>query len=232
VDTCTCTYLIAYIHRSLLIYFLTLFAQVAKYIPFGQTQTTPLNDHALDSETQRTESQSDEESRVGNTLDVSTSPTVDFHIAGDIVHVREFSFPRFHFIDIIVSQLIPTTLTDARQVAFINVSGKAFNSNKTIGSFEINASQYTSHYKTNKTLSVFPVRALFNTAKYKLKKPAPSDNSYVSVEGFLAEIETDSNQRPLRFLVSVDNINFLGKAPASSSLTGSIGKQAGSSSRS
>jgi hypothetical protein len=47
----------------------------------------------------------------------------------------------------------------------------------------------------------------------------------VSVEGFLAEIETDSNQCALRFLVSVDNINFLGKAPASSSLTGTVGEQ-------
>jgi hypothetical protein len=69
------------------------------------------NDHTLDSETQRTESQSDEESRVANTLDVSTSPTraVDFHVAGDIVHVRYFWFPRFHFVDIVVPQVIVVT---------------------------------------------------------------------------------------------------------------------------
>jgi hypothetical protein len=66
--------------------------QVAKYVPFGQTQVTPLNDHALDSETQRTESQSDEESRVGNTLNMSTSPTIDFHVTGNIVHVHVFFF--------------------------------------------------------------------------------------------------------------------------------------------
>jgi hypothetical protein len=54
----------------------------------------------------------------------------------------------------------------------------------------------------------------------------------VSVEGFLAEIETDSNQHALRFLVSVDNIDFLGKAPASSFLTGTVGEQPLSSSHS
>jgi hypothetical protein len=143
-----------------------------------------------------------------------------------------FSFPTFHFVDIVVPQLIPTTSTDARQVAFINVSGKAFNCNKTSRSFEINASQYTSYYKTNKTLSVLPIRALFNTAKYRLKKPVPSENSYVSVEGFLAEIETDSNGVALCFLISVDNINFLGKAPTTSSLTGSVGELHSSSSSS
>jgi hypothetical protein len=54
----------------------------------------------------------------------------------------------------------------------------------------------------------------------------------VSIEGFLAEIETDSNRHALCFLVSVDNINFLGKALASSSLTGTVGEQLLSSSRS
>jgi hypothetical protein len=98
--------------------------------------------------------------------------------------------------------------------------------------FEINASQYTSHYKSNKTLSIFPIRAVFNTTKYKFKKPVPSNNSYVSVKGFLAEIETDSNRCALCFLVLVDNINFLGKAPASSSLTGTVGEQPLSSSHS
>jgi hypothetical protein len=66
--------------------------QVAKYVPFGQTQAMPSNDHTLDSDTQRTVSQSNEESHVGNTLDVSTSPTIDFHVIGNIVHVRVFFF--------------------------------------------------------------------------------------------------------------------------------------------
>jgi hypothetical protein len=70
----------AWIHvrsLSLLIFFITSFTQVAKYVAFGQTQATHANDHALDSETQRSESQSDEESRVPNTVDVSTSPSDD-----------------------------------------------------------------------------------------------------------------------------------------------------------
>jgi hypothetical protein len=57
-----------------------------------------------------------------------------------------------------------------------------------------------------------------------MKKPVPSDNTYVSVEGVLAEVDTDSNSRVVRFVVCVDNINFLGKAPASASLTGSVGE--------
>jgi hypothetical protein len=114
-----------------------------------------------------------------------------------------------------------------QQQAYINVSGAVVNSNKSDdGFFEINAAQYTSHYKDNRPLSVFPVRAHFNLKTYKAKKPIPSDNTYVSVEGFLRDIETDTAGRATRFHMSVDNINFLGRATTTlyPSMAGGLGK--------
>jgi hypothetical protein len=69
---------------------------------------------------------------------------------------------------------------------------------------------------------MLPICAVFNTIKYKLRKPVPSDNTYVSVEGALAEIEIDINGHTLRFVICIDNINILGKASTSTSLTGSV----------
>jgi len=79
-----------------------------------------------------------------------------------------------------------------REQAYINVSGAAVNSNKTGSFFEVNAPQYTSYYKTNQNLSILPVQAHFNSSKYRTKKPIPSNNTYVSIEGFLESVETDS----------------------------------------
>jgi len=93
---------------------------------------------------------------------------------------------------------------------YINISSAAINSNKTRGFFDINAPQYTSHYKTNRALSFLPVHAHFNSNKYKTKKPIPSNNMYVSFEGFLETIETDTTGHATSFHMSVDNINFLG----------------------
>lgn len=107
-----------------------------------------------------------------------------------------------------------------RERAYINVSGATLNSNKTSGSFDINAPQYTSYYKQNRTLSVLPVQAHFNSSKYKSKKPIPSNNTYVSFEGFLEDVQTDSYGRATMFHVSVDNINFLGRSSLSPSATG------------
>jgi hypothetical protein len=111
-----------------------------------------------------------------------------------------------------------------RERAYINISGAAVNSNKSSSFFEVNASQYTSHYKDNRGLSVLPIRAHFNSNKYKSKKPIPSDNTYVSMEGFLEDIETDASGRVTMFHVSVDNINFLGRATLSPSVASGTGE--------
>jgi hypothetical protein len=79
-----------------------------------------------------------------------------------------------------------------RQQSYINFSGATLNSNKTDGFFQVNAAQYTSHYKNNRALSTLPVQANFNSNKYKTKKPIPSNNTYVAVKGFLEDIKTDS----------------------------------------
>ena len=93
---------------------------------------------------------------------------------------------------------------------YINTSSTAINSNKTDGFFDINTPQYTSHFKTNRVLSVLPVQAHFNSNKYRSKKLIPSNNTYVSIEGFLEDIDTNSNGHATWFHISVNNINFLG----------------------
>ena len=116
-----------------------------------------------------------------------------------------------------LKKLIPTNIEDMRERAYINLSGAAINSNKTAGFFKLNAPQYTSHFKHNRALSILPIHANFNSAKYKTKKPVPANNTYVSIEGFLESVETDSAGHACSFHVSVDNINFLGRATISPS---------------
>ena len=108
---------------------------------------------------------------------------------------------------------------------YINISGAAINSNKAASSFDVNASQYTTHYKNHRNLSVLPVQAHFNSNKYRTKKPIPSNNTYVSFKGFLDNIETDSTGHATTFHVSVNNINFLGRATPSPSATGNAGNK-------
>jgi hypothetical protein len=70
-----------------------------------------------------------------------------------------------------------------------------------------------------------PIRAHFDGIRYKNKKPIPSNNTYIAVEGFLIRVEVDaSTGQPVLFHVYVDNINFLGKAilPMSGSNKGEL----------
>ena len=77
----------------------------------------------------------------------------------------------------------------------------------------MNATQYTSFYKSQRRLSTFPIRAHFDDVRYKKKKPIPSNNTYVAVEGSLFHVDMDTNTGgPLLFHIMVDNINFLGRA--------------------
>src|SRR6266849_7955271 len=99
---------------------------------------------------------------------------------------------------------------------YINVSGPTIHCNKTGTTFEINASQYTTHYKTSRTNSILPICGHFNSNKYRNKKPVPSDNTYVSIEGFLDNVELDPMGHASVFHIAVDNINFLRKAAVSS----------------
>jgi hypothetical protein len=70
-----------------------------------------------------------------------------------------------------------------------------------------------SYYKENCNLSTFPIHAHFDKNHYKNKKPLPTHNSNVVVEGFLKRIETTPSMGEVSlFHVSVDNLHFLGKA--------------------
>ena len=109
-----------------------------------------------------------------------------------------------------------------RKCPYINVSRAAINSNKMGGFPEVNTPQYTSHYKTNHMLSILPIQAHFNSNKYRSKKPIPSNNTYVSIKGFLEDVDMDSNGHATMFHISADNINFLKRVTIIPSATGNI----------
>jgi hypothetical protein len=107
-----------------------------------------------------------------------------------------------------------------RYAPYLAVSGTAFNSNRTDGFFDCNAPQYTSFYKDHRHLSMLPIHACFDDIRYKNKKPVPSNNTHVVVEGFLRHIDIDlNNGRASLFHIGADNINFLGKAVLPSNVT-------------
>ncbi|KAF8487728.1 hypothetical protein F5888DRAFT_1810483 [Russula emetica] len=171
---------------------------VANHEVFDHTEKANTVEDPIVGDKRPHDSQSEDESHIADSLGITPSDNGNdvFHVAGDI--------------------LLSTTIDDPRQQPFINVSGATVNCNKTEGVFYVNAAQYTSHYKSDKSRSVLPVRGVFNAAKYKNKKPVPSDNKYIAFEGFLGGVDTDSSGHAKFFIVSVDNINFLGKAPTSS----------------
>ena len=85
-----------------------------------------------------------------------------------------FNLPRYTNV-INIAKLIPTKIDNIQEQVYINISGSAINLNKMCGFFEINASQYTSHYKNNHALSNLPMQAHFNSNKYRTKKPILSN---------------------------------------------------------
>jgi len=144
---------------------------VAKFVPEAQTlQANEGVDAEPETEQQPKKRQRGEDTAKGDgSTSFETLEDMDVvHVVGDII------------------KLIPAKTDDMRQQVYISVSGAAVNSNKTGGFFEVNAPQYTSHYKSNRTLSILPVQARFNTNKYRTKKPIPSNNTYVSIEGFFS----------------------------------------------
>src|SRR5436190_11626701 len=102
-------------------------------------------------------------------------------------------------------QLFPS-VPDIRKPPYVTFSGATFN--KTDETFDVNAAQYTSFYKAQRNLSMLPIRAHFDTARYKNKMPMPSNNTYVSVEGFLNHVDFDPiTGNTSLFHISVDNIS-------------------------
>src|SRR5216684_2499497 len=140
----------------------------------------------------------------------SDSSTDEHHVYGDIVRVRNCVAMRTP--SNIPSQMIPTSYDNLRHQPFLTVSGAVFNSNTDDGCFDINAPQYTKIFKAQRHLATFPIRATFDDVCYKRKKPVPSNNTYVVVDGFLDHIEFDHNAHPSLFHVSIDTIGFLGRA--------------------
>ena len=95
---------------------------------------------------------------------------------------------------------------------YITVSGAAVNTDRSQGVFECNALQYTTFFKDHVHLSTLPICAHFDNNRYKNKKPIPSNNSFIAVEGFVLQIELDPDTGQVSFFhVAAENITFLGK---------------------
>jgi hypothetical protein len=110
-------------------------------------------------------------------------------------------------------QLIRCTEDVMRRSPYITISGPAFNADMTEGVFDCNAAQYTTFYKDRRQLSTLPIRAHFDNIRYKTKRPVPSNNTYVVIEGFLESVDFDlTDGHPSLFHIGTENISFLGKA--------------------
>ena len=111
-----------------------------------------------------------------------------------------------------------TTPDSIRNAPYATFTGAVFDCNKTDSTFDLNANQYTSFYKAQRHMSSIRVRAHFDDSKYKKNKPMPSKNTYVCVEGFVVQFDTDPTTGHANLIhIIVDNVSFLGRAatPAS-----------------
>jgi hypothetical protein len=91
----------------------------------------------------------------------------------------------------------------------MSILGIMLHPNKTDSYFDVDAMQYTSHYKVMKELSIFPTRAHFTSKRYKGRKLILGHNINICVEGFLYKMDTDESGRPARFHLEVNNVHFL-----------------------
>ena len=192
------------------------YPQVAKFEPSFQQQFKPKKRNDTDDDTKpktftsQSEDDTIETDQTPYTSQTSMESEIS-HVVGDIIQVLWFYL---HFHTLIFSfKLIPAPLPDLRERTFITISGATTRANKTEGSFDVNANQYTFIYKYNKMHSFLPIRAHFDSNKYRTKKPVPSDNSYICIEGFLDDIEKDDSGKSSLFHISIDNISFLGRTP-------------------
>lgn len=141
------------------------------------------------------------------------TPMNDSHVCGDIIQVCTLSSRPGTEANEYIVKLIPSTEEVMCRAPYITASGAAFNAEKNDGVFDCNVPQYTTFYRDHRHLSTLPIRAHFDDVRYKNKKPIPSNNNYVTVEGFLYQVDVDTNTgQPLLFHINAENIAFLGKA--------------------
>lgn len=137
----------------------------------------------------------------------------EYHVCGDIIQVCGSSSHMLSQANEYIIQLISCTEDITRRAPYITASGAAFNADKTKGVFDCNPSQFTTFNKDHRNLSTLPIRAHFDDVRYKNTKPIPSNNNYVTVEGFLTHVDIDpNNAQATLFHIDAENISFLGKA--------------------
>ena len=118
-----------------------------------------------------------------------------------------------------ISQLVQVIIENLQQQVYLNISDTVMNSNKTRHFFQVYTTQYATYYKHNRLLLILPVHASFNSNKYKSKKPIPSNNTYITFDSKLVDVQVNSAGKICFLHVSVDNINFLSKASLRACLT-------------
>lgn len=126
-------------------------------------------------------------------------------------------------------QLIPADVEDQRHRPHVVIAGTAKNINETDATFDIDVFQYTSTLKnladpklqkskSGNQQSIFPLRTRIPDTKRFKTKPLPKPNTNVLVSGFLTQMDLSKEREVNRFLISMENITFLGRSllPASS----------------
>jgi len=137
----------------------------------------------------------------------------DSYVCGDIIQVCTLSSCPGTEANEYIVKLIPSTEEVMCHAPYITTSGAAFNAKKNDGIFDCNVPQYTTFYRDHWHLSTLLIQAHFDDVCYKNKKPILLNNNYVTIEGFLYQIDVDTNTgQLLLFHINVENIAFLGKA--------------------
>lgn len=139
----------------------------------------------------------------------------DYHIMGDIIWVC------IHFVIcdrplLTVSKMTPIGFPEGfepRQQGFVQLCGVATNINRDDATFNVEAEPYVSAVKdVDGIKAIFPARCLIlNTARFKKYKPIPANGRYVSVTGFLTNVELQEDHTVKQFVIDIDQVIFLGQ---------------------
>jgi hypothetical protein len=97
---------------------------------------------------------------------------------------------------------------------YIHVAAVASNSDKAVGSFDLDGQQYISILTHGGNKAIAPISCFIpDSPRYKLGKPVPANKRYATAEGFLVNA-TFSDSKDLKFLerfhIEVDSVIALG----------------------
>ncbi|KAJ6535290.1 hypothetical protein DFH09DRAFT_1091823 [Mycena vulgaris] len=124
---------------------------------------------------------------------------------------------------ILVDRRLPRIFTE--YPLYVNFSGLAFNNDKDAGTFDMDIEQYTQISKGG-PITVFPMSCWIKDsprwAKSSSGKPVPYPGKFISASGYLVgvkDLQVAGSPHKRRFKIEVDNVVYLGSAPAANPST-------------